>query len=91
MISLIESRYNVTPLGYCHCYMWGPVLYLNQGSGEYKVEYNNELTVILSKIKESKDVKKDKEQIITSNKQCITFQKDLIKTTRKKVGKFMIV
>ena len=37
------------------------------------MEYNNELTVILSKIKESKDVKKDKEQIITSNKQCITF------------------
>ena len=29
-------------------------------SGEYKVERNNELTVIVSKIKELKDVKKDK-------------------------------
>ena len=28
--------------------------------------------------------KKDKEQIVTSNKQCITFQKNLIQTTRKK-------
>ena len=90
MISLIESRYNVTPLGYCHCYMWGPVLYLNQGSGEYKVEYNNELTVILSKIKESKDVKKDKEQIITSNKQCITFQKDLVKLQEKNWKKWIV-
>ena len=55
------------------------------------MECNNELNVLVSTIKEIKDVKKDKEQIITTNKQCITFQKDLIKTTRKKVGKFMIV
>ena len=47
------------------------------------MEYNNELTVLVLK-KELKDTKKDKEQIITSNKQCITFQKDLLKTTRKK-------
>ena len=55
------------------------------------MEYNNELYVLVARIKELKDVKKDKEQIVTSNKQCITFQKDLIKTTRKKVGKFIIV
>ena len=30
------------------------------------------------------ECKKDKEQIVTSNKQCITFQKNLIKITRKK-------
>ena len=53
-------------------------------SCEYKVECNNELAVIVSKIKELKDVKKDKEQMITSNKQCITFQKDLLKIIRKK-------
>ena len=51
------------------------------------MECNNELNVLVSTIKELKDVKKDKEQIITSNKQCITFQKDILKTTRKKVGK----
>ena len=39
---------------------------------------------LVSTIKELKDVKKDIKQIITSNKKCITFQKDLLKTTRKK-------
>ena len=47
----------------------------------------NELVLIISEIKKLKDLKKDKEQIIISNKQCITFQKDLIKTTRKGSGK----
>ena len=56
-------------------------------SGPYKVRYKNELVSIISEIKKLKDLKKDKEQIIISNKQCITFQKDLIKTTRKGSGK----
>ena len=55
-------------------------------SGEYKAECNNEIKVLVSKIKELKDVKKEKELLITSNKQCITNQKDLIKTTRKNSG-----
>ena len=56
-------------------------------SGEYKVECSNVLNVLVSTIKELKDVKKDKEQIVTSNKQCISFWKDLIKATRNKTGK----
>ena len=48
------------------------------------MECNNELYVLLARIKELKDVKKDKEKIVTSNKQCIIFQKDLIQNTRKK-------
>ena len=42
-------------------------------SCEYKVECNHELTVIVSKIKELKVVKKDEGKFVTNNKQCITF------------------
>ena len=48
------------------------------------MECINEINILVTSIKELKDVKKDKEQIIISNKQCITFQKNLIKITRKK-------
>ena len=59
--------------------------------GEYKMECINEINILVTPIKELKDVKKDKENIVTSNKPCIIFQKDLIQNTRKKVGKIMIV
>ena len=52
-------------------------------SGKYKVECDNELTVVVSKRKQLKDVKKEKKLIITSNKKCITFQKDLLKQQEK--------
>ena len=52
-------------------------------SGEYKVECNNELNILVSSIKELKDAKNDKENIVTSNKQCIIFQNDLIQNTKK--------
>ena len=47
------------------------------------MECINEINILVTSIKELKDVKKDKEQIITSNKQCITFQKDLVKLQEK--------
>ena len=55
--------------------------------GEYKMECINEINILVTSIKELKDVKKDKENIVTSNKQCIIFQKDLIQSTRKKIWK----
>ena len=59
--------------------------------GEYKMECINEINILVTSIKELKDVKNDKENIVTSNKQCIIFQKDLIQNTRRKVGNIMIV
>ena len=50
------------------------------------MECINEINILVTSIKELKDVKKDKENIVTSNKQCIIFQKDLIQNTRKKSG-----
>ena len=37
-------------------------------SGEYKMECINEINILVTSIKELKDVKKDKENIVTSNK-----------------------
>ena len=48
------------------------------------MECIDEIIILVTSIKELKDVKKDKENIVTSNKQCIIFQKDLIQITRKK-------
>ena len=48
------------------------------------MECINEINILVTSVKELKDVKKDKEKIVTSNKQCMIFQKDLIQNTRKK-------
>ena len=51
------------------------------------MECIHEIIILVTSIKELKDVKKDKEDIVRSNKQWISFQKDLIQKTRKKSGK----
>ena len=51
------------------------------------MECINEINILVTSIKELKDVKKDKENIVTSNKQCIIFQKKSYSKYKKKSGK----
>ena len=47
------------------------------------MECINEINILVTSIKELKDAKKDKENIVTSNKQCIIFKKILYKIQEK--------
>ena len=51
------------------------------------MEFIEELNKIKTEIKKLKEIRKEKELIISSNKQCIEYEEDCIKVYRNKNGK----
>ena len=59
--------------------------------GDFKLEFIEKLNKIKVKIKELKDLKKGKELLISSTKQCIKYEEDRIKVYMNKNWKDMTV
>ena len=59
--------------------------------GDLKLKFIEELDKIKTKIKKLKDLRKEKELITSSNKECIEYEEDCIKVYRNKNGKNMTV